>query len=456
MAIPLPVQFSQQPGGGLIAGMRGANALRNDLLASKIKGVEAQYAPWTNYANALSKMAYSQFVGPQSIAAILTNPATRGMFTPEQYNQLAGAFLNQMQNSNISTASLPKPNAEIPGLFGKVKNILNNFIPNKDQNNNALLQNIPSTDNAVNASPVAGSLPQAPSINPSQPSTLPGGSPAYNRATQNLQPGVYGGANPQAITTAGEAGLKAQTEAEAKAISDQWQKRQDDINEQVSGAQEMERQLEKLQDARSRLSKYETGPVLGRLPGITSAAQDADIAISNLVAARLKAWQSSRITNMDIGFGKMLKPGRYMNEASFNNEVNYQTGMSERLQEYPAFAQRAQAQGLTPAQADAVWDRYANEKPFYDPKNKTILDNNLNEWEQYLTPQSLQETFSPSFKKKMDKYRTNMAAGNSKENKKILNHFSPKPTEADINFMAAKYNISKDEVRKRLKEKGIL
>ena len=53
--------------------MRGSNALSSDMLNNVIKGAEADYAPYTNYANAASKIAYSQFVGPQSIANILNN-----------------------------------------------------------------------------------------------------------------------------------------------------------------------------------------------------------------------------------------------------------------------------------------------------------------------------------------------------------------------------------------------
>lgn len=429
MALPLPkVVADVGPGGPLVTSMRGINALANDELQNKKLGVETEYAPWTNYANALSKIAYSQFVGPQAIATMMNNPATRGMFTPEQYNQLANAFTRQLQNNSTSTANIPVPGQQSKNILSRIFDHFDNNKNNETRSPSNALQDLnqPSI-NIANSSPQNANelnkIPQLPQQNQLiQPNSIqPGGAPTYNRAVGNLPGGVYGANNPSAITSAGEAALKTQTTEEAKNISDQWQKRQDDINEQVNGAQEMSRQLDKLVDARQRLSKYEKGPGLGSLPGVTSAAQDADIAISNLVAARLKAWQSSRITNMDIGFGQMLKPGRYMTDPSFNNEVNYEKGLSERLQEYPPFSQVAQSSGLTPAQADAVWARYANEKPFYDPKSKKILPVNLGQWETYLTPESLQETFSPSFKKKMDIYRKNMAGGNSKEDSKILN-----------------------------------
>lgn len=446
MALPLPNVLSDVgPGGPLVTSMRGTNALLNDIYGNQIKNVEAQYAPWTNYANAASKIAYSQFVGPQSIGAILANPQTRGMFSPEQYNQLTNAFTQQMQNPAVSLGSMPLPGRTSNSLLGMLFNRLNSISnpTNSLIQNQNMPSNLPITSGSqpeqsnpqANADTIAWiadhgndafrnpnfQVPQGYANNRSQQSAIPGGSPIYNREAQKIPTGTYGASNPPAVTQAGEAAMKAQATSEAKAISDQWKDRQDEINSQISGAQEMERQLNKLVDARSRLNRLEKGPGLGSLPAVSAAAQDSDIAISNLVAARLKAWQSSRITNMDIGFGQMLKPGRYMKDEPFHNEVNYEKGLAERTQEYPAFAQMAQQSGLTPAQADAIWARYANEKPFFEPKSKQILGGNLNTWEQYLDPNSIKETFSPNFKKKMDTYRKNMAGGDKKQDEKIMN-----------------------------------
>jgi hypothetical protein len=443
MAIPSVEQFSQQPGGGLAYAMRGLNALTQSNLENKIKASEAQYAPWTNYANAASKLAYSQFVGPQAIAAILNNPATRGMFTRDQYNQLANAFAQQVRNPAMSMANLPPPNAisspRGDGLLSRIINSLSGIgsgAPQSQPPGMPMVQDqAPSSgqgpDNAMLQQPQApdqgNAINQPPQPSPSYqsvPNALQGTSPTYSRlAGQQLPADTYGASSPGAIIGAGEAGLKAQTEAEAKAITEQWTKRQDDINKQAAGSQEMSRQLDRLSQARSELSMYEKGPGLGSLPALSNAAQTADLASNNLVAARLKEWQSQRITNMDIGFGKMLKPGRWMNDQSFHNEVEYEKSLNDRLQEYPAFSQRAQLAGLTPAQADAVWIRYANERPFYDVKNKKILWDNMGSWENYLTPDSIQQTFSPSYRKQMQKYQSNMAGGNTEQDKKIQDSY---------------------------------
>lgn len=448
MALPLPkVVPDVGPGGPLVTAMRGGNALAQDLLNTQIKGAEAQYAPWTNYSNAASKLAYSQFVGPQSIANILSNPATRGMFTPEQYRQLANAFSQQVGNPMAAMGSMPPPSPRGDGMLSRVINALTGVGSQQVQSGGMPspgMQAMQPQQGGINAGYALDAQGRNMVASPqevaqiasqgnnafNQPTgaqpvnALPGVSPTYTRQSGQLMPDTYGGASPSAITSAGEEALKAKTQAEAKAITDQWKDRQDDIRNQVTGAQEMGRQLDKMSQARGELNKYEKGPALGSLPAISNAAQDMDTAAANLVAARLRAWQSSRITNMDIGFGQLLKPGRWMQEESFNNEVNYEKGLSNRLQEYPQFAEVAQMKGLTPAQADAIWARYANEKPFYDTKNKKVLWHNVDGWEDYLDQDSIRQTFSPSYRKKMQQYKQNMAGGNTDQDQKIMNSYN--------------------------------
>lgn len=445
LRIPLP----NAPAGSVMEGMGQANALSNQMIDNQIKQIEAQYAPYNRYADAASKIAYAQFVGPQSIASILNNPATRGMFSPQQYQQLMNAFSSQVTNPASSLANLPSPSNMHPrSPFGRlldyVKGIgsggiasgTGNIFSRQPQQLQQTQQAPQSSGvnsgysydaqgNNVVASPeeVARVANYGNNASPNQ-GQLGGTSPTYERFSSNLTPGTYGATSPGAVTAAGEAGIKTQAEAEAKAITDQWQKRQDEIRDQSAGSIEMENQLDRLKQLRNELGKYEKGFPLGYLPGVTSAAQESGLVENNLIAARLKAWQSSRITNMDIGFGRGMKPGRWMNDQSFNNEVNYEKGLAKRLQEYSFFSNVAQKKGLSPSQADSVWIRYANEKPFYDSKKKEILHDNLDRWESYLTKDSIDQTFSPSYRKQMEKYKDNMAGANPQEDRKIQQQYN--------------------------------
>ena len=79
MALPLPkVVADVGPGGPLVTAMGGINSLHNDMLLRKINAIKAQYAPVTAQAEAASKLAYANLMGPQFLAKILGNDAAVG------------------------------------------------------------------------------------------------------------------------------------------------------------------------------------------------------------------------------------------------------------------------------------------------------------------------------------------------------------------------------------------
>ena len=67
MAIPSVVNMGAQPGGGLVSSL---NAL-NNLMQNNIK---TEYAPYTAYSDAASKLAYARLMGPQFLAKLMGNP----------------------------------------------------------------------------------------------------------------------------------------------------------------------------------------------------------------------------------------------------------------------------------------------------------------------------------------------------------------------------------------------
>ena len=255
--MPFNIPLPNAPAGSFMEGVKEANALSASDIQNYIKKIEAQYAPYNQYADAASKLAYSQFVGPQSIAAILNNPATRGMFTPEQYNQLSSAFTSQVKNPAFALQNLPVPKRQ-SSIFDGLLNLFK-----EEQPNAFARQPMPmGRDEIINSSAIGAGMNN--NIVPISAQTsghstgynqnpLSGTSPSYERASSQLPGGVYGAASPSSVTNAGEAGLKAQSEAEAKAITDQWKERQDDIRTQSAGAIEMENQLARLKALRSEL-----------------------------------------------------------------------------------------------------------------------------------------------------------------------------------------------------------
>lgn len=85
MALPLPrVVADVGPGGGLVTAMGGINSLNNDMLMRKINQIKAQYAPLTTKAEAASKLAYANLMGPQFLAKIMGNDSALANMSEEQ------------------------------------------------------------------------------------------------------------------------------------------------------------------------------------------------------------------------------------------------------------------------------------------------------------------------------------------------------------------------------------
>lgn len=433
---------------GFTRGLISGNEISKGSIQNRIKSIEAEYAPYTNYANAASKIAYSQFVGPQAISSILNNPAMRGMFTPEQYNSLASAFTQQVKNPAMTLANLPVPSQQRNPLRHLVESLGNLFSspqsPNQGnmhqqgmQNNSQMFtsqnnaQNIPSQNSGQEYGDINRASPElvkdislhgnnAPQLAPASQGKLGGTSPTYQRESKGLPSGTYGAQSPGSVINAGEEALKAQTKAEAQAISDQWKQRQDDIRNEAINATASLDNVKRMKSAYSKLDPIlETGPFIGRLPAVSAAAQDLDLAANDLMISKIKAWQSGRVTNMDVQFGPSLKPGRYMNEKEFNHASSYEQASQQRHQEYPSFSNGAQAAGLSPTQADTVWVRYINERPVYDNKNQKILGKNLDSWEEFLKPDQIKQTFSPSYRKQMEQYQNNMYGADEEKDNQI-------------------------------------
>lgn len=132
MALPLPkVVADVGPGGGLVTAMGGMNSLANDMILRKINQIKAQYMPLTTQAEAASKLAYANLMGPQFLAKLLGNEgavANMGDANAKAALQRAvsagfgggtGAnFLGQMQQAQMS-----------PGE--QIGNSLSNFFADK-------------------------------------------------------------------------------------------------------------------------------------------------------------------------------------------------------------------------------------------------------------------------------------------------------------------------------------
>ncbi len=74
MASPWVNLLSNEPGGGFNAAMKANNALANENVLRQINQIKKQYLPTTMQAEAASKLAYANFMGPQFLSKLLQNP----------------------------------------------------------------------------------------------------------------------------------------------------------------------------------------------------------------------------------------------------------------------------------------------------------------------------------------------------------------------------------------------
>lgn len=138
MSLPLPrVVADVGPGGGLVTALRGMNALANDYYQNEIAQSQAQYSPYTNYANALSKIAYAASMPAQIAGAPLQQPLYLALMkdNPQLMNATVGNYqkaVGNMQNM-LNGMSIPAPNQMSQGKGG-ILNALQNWWYGENQN----------------------------------------------------------------------------------------------------------------------------------------------------------------------------------------------------------------------------------------------------------------------------------------------------------------------------------
>lgn len=135
MALPLPRTVPDVgPGGGLVTAMGGINALHNAMIERKMNQIKSQYLPSTLQAEAASKLAYANLMGPQFLAKLLQNPgAIANMGDPAAREALQKAvqagmgqgsgqnYLNQPQHTGVGEPSTNN-------FSGYLKNALKGFL----------------------------------------------------------------------------------------------------------------------------------------------------------------------------------------------------------------------------------------------------------------------------------------------------------------------------------------
>lgn len=153
MALPLPRVVSDVgPGGGVVTAMRGMNALSSDMLNNKINSAVAQYAPYNQYADAASKIAYANMLPYQIQATTMSNPLIWMALkdNPGAINAMMQNFSRSIPTGGniFGNVQLPSPNSMGQGN-GLLNMILKKIGGDESQSSSADMNNMPVPTSGV-------------------------------------------------------------------------------------------------------------------------------------------------------------------------------------------------------------------------------------------------------------------------------------------------------------------
>lgn len=132
MALPLPrVVPDVGPGGGLVTAMGGMNKLSNENILRQINDIKRQYAPLTTQAEAASKLAYANLMGPQFLAKLLGNDSAIANMGSDQAKAALQKSLNAGMGGGNANNIFAQMQQQNQGLGGKLGNSLSNYFADK-------------------------------------------------------------------------------------------------------------------------------------------------------------------------------------------------------------------------------------------------------------------------------------------------------------------------------------
>ncbi len=411
MAIPLPrVVYDVERGGPLITAMRGAQDLQSDIYNNQIRASQAQYAPLTTQANAISKLAYANLMGPQFLAKAMHDPGFMASVPEDQKQALVNLVYNAgtgqgMANALLHPESQQKNIGPVQKVVNSVKNAFgfNQNIP-QDQQQPNVYQNLSQRDLIALANQKPG---EAVSIQGSQ---IPYQQQFIERSPEQMNAPAQTYAEKTGEYLGNIAQGRKSGEMRAQSINDldtQYQQAlqaEVPINHLIDISQSpifmnMRNQIPFFQDKQLNvLSKIGT-PEQQRIIG------DFITTTTNAVANTVNGFRG-RILDKEISMANQMK-------ISPNDTWNTMIG---KLGSIETFNQMIKQRSRLASQL--MEQKHLNKGDALEQADKRIDANQIR--------------------------------------KDVDTKLNPKPTYEDIQYMAKKYNVKTDEIIKRLKDRGKL
>lgn len=183
MPIQLPYiqPLSFQQNNPVLTGFTQGLQNQGQAAQNQILNAQAQYAPYSQYADALLKTAQAQYLPLQYMAAPLSNPLFMAAMSqnPGQLQDYMSRFANASSALPGQGLNLPIPGQAQPrqGLFEKLSSLLssNTASNSNNQSDNQGLVNVPGLNGAVATPQMAAQVgSQINNLQPGQSYTIPG------------------------------------------------------------------------------------------------------------------------------------------------------------------------------------------------------------------------------------------------------------------------------------------
>lgn len=368
------------------------------------KMVQSSMMPQQLQAEIGAKNAYSQNIGRQIAATVLSNPMAIATMSNEQRNALVNQLTSNAQTSGKSPGNTASPLSSLwnnlksglgmgdntsqasgsPAESAPINNSNANSGMSFDKNGNNIVASPKEIDDAANRATNNITSQQTPQ-NPSQPDTASVdlsdpkmnlynrdfGSKEANSAAAQQYPSPY----QKLIMKQRE----TQIQSSAKADTELWKDR---TKENGNALRDYEKGLSAVKTMKSiypKLKWDETGFLGGNIPSqvLSGNAQTFDNFAKNFSTSNVRALQTGHITNTDFAIGDRLKPNRTMKPEAFDATIEYNEGLMARGGQKQKFDAEAKKRGMPVEQADSMWFDFINNHPMYNEKTLRLNKNNV-------------------------------------------------------------------------------
>jgi len=422
------------------------NALTKQRYENQIAKSNAQYAPYLNYANSLSKTAFGQNAQANAIGSILQSPAAANM-SPELYTELVKKQQESLKNNNLNFIPQPQQgnNSNSNGNDGFFGNKLAELIAKMS----------PYAQNALNQNPQQG-MQQNNNI-PQQNNNVSPPSPGYQtqfsqQANGREVPGTMGANNPSNINAAQAEAMKRAAAGQVE-NQNQLQKTRSALVSQQSQAATQALKTLKAYHRNYKKSSYK-GQYLGANaenipspPGGNVSPEQLANRYANQYLTDLSGLGDTPAGKTDDG-RELIAGGKpdlsldedaqnelyESNEAKLKRIINSRDFVNDFYRKNP---------GATDEELVGLMNAYNRYAPSYDYEKGKALPQNDKKFRDFTSTEALK-----SYRENGD---YNPYANKEKNytekgfNKKVLNY-----TEDDYKHTAEKYHMSVEEVKKFL------